>query len=83
MVHKVNTTPHPDAIDQHDLVVDALVGIAKLGEKLLKQNVKQIKASSVEHNAPRAEVVKEKAAKFATKLTQPVASLNPTEQNVK
>jgi hypothetical protein len=34
MVDKVNIAPHPDAIDLHDLVVDAPVGTAKPGEKL-------------------------------------------------
>nr|XP_020169010.1 uncharacterized protein LOC109754516 [Aegilops tauschii subsp. strangulata] len=82
MVDKVNTTPHPDAIDLHNLVVDAPVGATKPGEKLLKKKVKQIKAPSAEQNAPRAKVVKEKAVEFAPKLTQTLESLPPTDQNV-
>ena len=82
MVDKVNTTPHPNAIDLQDLVVDAPVGTAKPGEKLPKPMAKQIKAPSAEQNAPRAEIVKEQAAKFAPKLTQPLASMPPSKQNV-
>jgi hypothetical protein len=81
MVDKVNTTPHPDAIDLQDLVVDTPY-TAKRGEKLSKQKAKQIKAPSAEQNAPRVEIMKEKAAKFAPRLTQPLASLPLTEQNV-
>ena len=81
MVDNVNTSPRPDAINLHDLVVDAPVGTAKPREKLPKQKVKKIIAPSTEQNAPRAEVVKEKAAKFAPNLTQPLASMPPTEQN--
>ena len=51
MVDQVKTTPHPDAIDLHDLVVDAPVGIAKPGEKILKQKVKKITAPSAKQIA--------------------------------
>ena len=44
MVDKVNTDPHPDAINLQDLVVAAPDGTAKPGEKLPTQKVKQIKA---------------------------------------
>ena len=80
MVDKVNTTPLLDAINLHDLVVEAPVGTTKPGEKLPKQKAKQIKAPSAEQNALRAKILKEKAAKFAPKLTQPLASMPPSEQ---
>jgi hypothetical protein len=64
------------------LVVEAPVGSAKLGEKLPKEKLKQIKAPAAKQKVPSDDVVKEKAAKFASKLTQPLASLPPTEQNV-
>ena len=83
MKQHVNTTPHPDAINLKDLVVDAPVSTAKPTEQIPKPKVNKIEAPTTEQNSPQADALKEKAAKFATKLTQPVASLNPTEQNVK
>ena len=58
----VNITPHPEAINLEDLVVDALVSTAKLGEQIAKPKVKQIKAPSAESSAPQADALKEKAA---------------------
>jgi hypothetical protein len=72
----VNTMPHPDAINLQDLVVDAPVRTAKLGEQIPKPTVKKIEAPSTEHTAS----LKEKAAKFAPTLTQPLASMPPSEQ---
>ena len=42
--------------------------------------MKKIKAPTTEHNAPQAIVSKEKAAKFAPTLTQPLASKPPSEK---
>ena len=40
----VNTTPHPDAINLKDLVVDTPVSFAKPGERIPKPDLKKIKA---------------------------------------
>ena len=69
MVDHVDTTPHPGAINMQDLVVDAPVSTAKPGKKIPKSKVKKIKAPSAEQSAPRAGVLKEKAAQFAPTLT--------------
>ena len=60
----MNTTPHPDAINLKDLVVDAPVNAAKPGENIPKPEMKKIKAPT-EKNAPQATAPTEKAAKFA------------------
>lgn len=80
MKQHVNTTPHPNAIDLKDLIVDAPVSTAKPGEAIPKPALKKIKAPTTEKDAPPATAPKEKAAKFAPILTQPLASKSPSEQ---
>jgi hypothetical protein len=80
MKQHVNTTPHPDAINLKDLVVDTPVSTAKPGESIPKPDLKKIKAPTTEKNAPQATAPTEKAAKFAPTLTQPLASKPPSEQ---
>jgi hypothetical protein len=80
MKQHVNTTPHPDAINLQDLVVDTPVSTAKPGESIPKPDLKKIKAPTTEKNAPQATAPTEKAAKFAPTLTQPLASKPPSEQ---
>ena len=82
MVDKVNTEPHPDALNLHNLVVEAPVSTTKPGEKVPKDKVKQIKGPDAKQKVPSSDAVKAKAAQFALKLTQPLASIPPTEQNV-
>ena len=60
MVDKVNTEPHPDAINLQDLVVEAPISIARLGEKLPKEKVKQIEGPDAKQKVPKSDVVKEK-----------------------
>jgi hypothetical protein len=82
MVDHVNTTPHPEAINMQDLVVDAPVSIAKPGEQIPRPKVKKITALYAKQSTPLADVLKEKAAQFAPTLTQPLASMPPTEQDL-
>ena len=63
-------------------MVEAPVRTGKLGEKLPKDKLKQIKRPDAKQKVPKSNVVKEKAAQFALKLTQPLASMPPTEQNM-
>jgi hypothetical protein len=44
--------------------------------------VKKITAPSAKQSASQETTVKDKAAQFALKLTQPLASMPPTEQNL-
>ena len=80
MVDHVNTHPHPEAINMQDLVVDAPVSTAKPDQQIPKPKVKKIKAPSAEQSATQADVLKEKAAKFAPTMTQPLDSMPPSEQ---
>ena len=80
MKQHVDPIPHPDAMNLKDLVVDAPVSTAKPDERIPKPDVKKIKAPTTEHNAPQATASKEKAAKFAPTLIQPLASKPPSEQ---
>nr|XP_020158077.1 triadin-like [Aegilops tauschii subsp. strangulata] len=80
MKEHVNTTPHPDAINLKDLVVDAPMSTAKPGEQIPKPDLKKIKAPTTDRNAPQATALKEKAAKFAPTVIQPLASKPPSEQ---
>ena len=79
MKQHVNTTPHPDAINLKDLVVDAPLNAAKPGKNIPKPEVKKIKTPT-EHDAPQSSAPKEKVARFAPTLTQPLASKPPSEQ---
>ena len=79
MKQHVNTTPHPDAIDLKDLVVDAPVKTAKPGENIPIPAVRKIKTST-EQDASKSTAPKEEVAKFAPTLTQPLASKPPSEQ---
>jgi hypothetical protein len=78
MKQHVNTTPHPDAINLKDLVVDTPVSTAKPGERIPKPDLKKIKVPTTKHNAPQATAPNEKAANFAPTLTQPLASKPPS-----
>ena len=80
MKQHVDTIPHPDAINLKDLVVDTPVSTAYPGEWSPKPELNKIKAPTTEHNAPQATTPKEKAAKFAPTLIQPLASKPPSEQ---
>jgi hypothetical protein len=77
MVKNVNTTPGPNAINLQDLVVDAPMRSAKLGEKMPKPSVPKLNAPTTEQVALKPDMVKEKAAQFAPTLLQPLASLPP------
>ena len=52
MKDHVDTTPHPEAINLKDLVVDAPVSTTNLGEQIPKPKVKKIRAPSYEQTAP-------------------------------
>ena len=79
MKQHVDTTPHPDAIDMKDLVMDAPVSSAKPGESIPIPAVRKLK-SSAKQEASASAPSKEEVAKFAPKLTQPLASMPPSEQ---
>jgi hypothetical protein len=81
MVDHVDATQHPEAIDLQDLVVEAPVSSAKPGEQIPKPKVKKIKTPTTEHTATQDAAPKEKSAQFAPTLTQPLASMPPSEQN--
>ena len=80
MVDQVNTHPHPEAINTQDLVVDAPVSTAKPDQQIPKPKLKKIKAPSAEQSTTQADVLKEKAAKFAPTMTQPLASMPQSKQ---
>ena len=79
MKQHVDTTPHPDAINLKDLVVDVPVNTAKPGESIPIPTVRKLK-SYTEQEASASAAPKEEVAKFAPKLTQPLASKPPSEQ---
>ena len=54
----MDTTPHLDAINLKDLVVDTPVSSARPGERIPKPNVKKLKASTDEQSAPQVDAPK-------------------------